>query len=116
MLRDVPITNASSHGSPPDDAGHRGAFTRPEETLIEPTTGEDDVPPPPADEVPLFQELRLAGMTEWLGRVFPFGELAPQVGGPADPERLGELWLVCSFTTDRPGGWVTAGGWSAAAN
>lgn len=43
----MPITNASSHGSPPDDAGHRGAFTRPEETLIEPTTGESDVPPPP---------------------------------------------------------------------
>lgn len=61
---------------------------------------------PLADEAPLFQELRVAGMTEWLGRVFPFGELAPQVGGPADPERMGELWLVCSFTTDRPGGFA----------
>jgi adenylate cyclase len=58
--------------------------------------------PLPEDEVPVFEELREAGMTEWLGRVFPFGELAPQVGGPT--ERVGELWLVCSFTTDRPGG------------
>jgi adenylate cyclase len=60
--------------------------------------------PKPEQEVPLFEELRDAGMTEWLGRVFPFGELAPQIGGPADAERVGELWLVCSFTTDRPGG------------
>ena len=62
--------------------------------------------PPPAEEVPLFEELRTAGMTEWLGRVFPFGALAPQIGGPADPERLDELWLVCSFATDRPGGFA----------
>jgi adenylate cyclase len=64
--------------------------------------------PAPAEEVPLFAELREAGMTEWLGRVFPFGELAPQVGGPADVERVGEMWLVCSFTTDQPGGYVEA--------
>ena len=62
--------------------------------------------PKPEQEVPLFEELRDAGMTEWLGRVFPFGELAPQIGGPADAERVGELWLVCSFTTDRPGGFA----------
>ena len=50
--------------------------------------------PPPKQEVPVFEELRAAGMTEWLGRVFPFGELAPQWGGPGDPERVGELFLV----------------------
>jgi adenylate cyclase len=64
--------------------------------------------PRPEHEVPVFEELRAAGMTEWLGRVFPFGELSPQVGGPADAERVGELWLVCSFTTDRPGGFADA--------
>jgi adenylate cyclase len=57
--------------------------------------------PRPEQEVPVFEELRAAGMTEWLGRVFPFGELAPS----ADPERVGELFLVCSLTTDRPGGY-----------
>ncbi len=57
--------------------------------------------PPPEQEVPVFDELRAAGMTEWLARVFQFGELAP-----ADPERVvGELFLVCSLTTDRPGGY-----------
>lgn len=60
--------------------------------------------PPPAEEVPVFEELRAAGMTDWLGRVFPFGELAPLVGAPSDAERVGELFLVCSLTTDRPGG------------
>ena len=64
--------------------------------------------PPPEHEVPVFAELRAAGMTEWLGRVFPFGELAPLVGGPASAERVGELWLVCSLTTDRPGGYSAA--------
>jgi adenylate cyclase len=64
--------------------------------------------PRPEQEVPLFDELRAAGMTEWLGRVFPFGELSPQVGGPADAEHVGELWLVCSVTTDRPGGFADA--------
>ena len=62
--------------------------------------------PKPEHEVPLFEELRAAGMTDWLGRVFPFGELSPQIGGPADAERVGELWLVCSLTTDRPGGFT----------
>ncbi len=62
--------------------------------------------PRPEHEVPLFEELRDAGMTDWLGRVFPFGELSPQIGGPADAERVGELWLVCSVTTDRPGGFA----------
>jgi adenylate cyclase len=62
--------------------------------------------PQPEHEVPVFEELRGAGMTEWLGRVFPFGELAPQVGGPEDAERVGELWLVVSVTTDRTGGFA----------
>jgi adenylate cyclase len=60
--------------------------------------------PRPEHEVPVFEELRTAGMTEWLGRLFPFGELAPRVGDPSGAERVGELWLVCSLTTDRPGG------------
>lgn len=64
--------------------------------------------PSTAPEVPVFEELREAGMTEWLGRVFPFGELAPQIGGPDDAERVGELWLVCSVTTDRSGGFGEA--------
>jgi adenylate cyclase len=64
--------------------------------------------PRPGNDVPVFEELRAAGMTEWLGRVFPFGELAPQVGGPGGAERAGELWLVCSLTTDRPGGFADA--------
>lgn len=61
---------------------------------------------PAEDELPVFAELRAAGMTDWLGRVFPFGELAPHVGGPSGPERAGELWLVCSFSTDRQGGYT----------
>jgi adenylate cyclase len=60
--------------------------------------------PKPEHEVPVFEELRAAGMTEWLGRVFPFGELAPLAGAPESPGRVGELWLVCSVTTDRAGG------------
>jgi adenylate cyclase len=60
----------------------------------------------PAGEVPVFAELRAAGMTEWLGRVFAMGELAPQIGGPEGAQRLDELWLVCSVTTDRPGGFA----------
>jgi adenylate cyclase len=61
--------------------------------------------PAPECEIPVFEELRGAGMTEWLGRVFPFGELSPQIGGPAEAERADQLWLVCSVTTDRPGGY-----------
>lgn len=63
---------------------------------------------PTEDELPVFAELRDAGMTDWLGRVFPFGELAPHVGEPSGPERAGELWLVCSFSTDRPGGYAAS--------
>lgn len=62
--------------------------------------------PAAEDELPVFAELRAAGMTDWLGYVFPFGELAPHIGGSSGPERVGELWLVCSFSTDRPGGYT----------
>ena len=68
----------------------------------------DLLQPPAAGELPVFAELRDAGMTEWLGRLFACGELAPHVGGPGGPERAGELWLVCSLTTDRPGGYAAA--------
>jgi adenylate cyclase len=64
--------------------------------------------PEATDEAPVFRELRAAGMTEWLGRVFPFGELAPSVAVPGPAERLGELGFVCSVTTDRPGGFGEA--------
>lgn len=64
--------------------------------------------PPPEQDLPVFEELRTAGMTEWLGRVFPFGELAPQVGEPAAAGRVGELFLACSLTTDQPGGFSEA--------
>lgn len=61
--------------------------------------------PVAGDAPPVFEELRAAGMTEWLGCLFPFGELTPQVGGPQEAEHVGELWLVCSFTTDQTGGY-----------
>jgi len=57
-------------------------------------------------EAPLFAELRAAGMTDWLGRVFPFGEFAPAIGGRQGAERVGAQWLVCSLTTAQPGGFT----------
>jgi adenylate cyclase len=63
--------------------------------------------PTPAFDTPVFQELREAGMTEWLGRLFPFGELTPSVPTrPGAAERAGQLGFVCSVTTDRPGGFA----------
>jgi adenylate cyclase len=59
-----------------------------------------------AGEAPLFEELRAAGMTEWLGRVFPMGELMPKIGGQREAEHADRLGLVCSVTTDRPGGYL----------
>jgi len=56
------------------------------------------------DEWPVFAELRQAGMTDWLGRVVPFGALAPAAPTPDDTEGADQLWAVCSFTTDRSGG------------
>lgn len=55
-----------------------------------------------ADEPPVFTELRAAGMTDWLGRVFPFGELAPTLEGP----RVGALFFVCSTATAQAGGFT----------
>ena len=37
----------------------------------------------------MFDELRGLGMTDWLGSIFPFGELAPRVGGPRRREGVG---------------------------
>lgn len=59
-------------------------------------------------ESPVFAELRADGLTEWLGFVFPFGALAPQIGGPSEAERVDQLFLVCSFATDRAGGFAEA--------
>jgi adenylate cyclase len=59
-------------------------------------------------EPPVFTELRDAGMTEWLGRIFPFGESTPQLPSPHVAEAAGQLWLVCSICTDRPGGFTQA--------
>ena len=59
-----------------------------------------------AREAPLFEELHAAGMTEWLGRVFPMGELMPKIGGQREAEHADRLGLVCSVTTDRPGGYL----------
>ena len=60
--------------------------------------------PAPVGELPVFEELRAAGVTEWRGRIFPFSELVPQGSGPTGAERVGELWLVSATSTDRPGG------------
>ena len=61
--------------------------------------------PATARETPLFEELHAAGMTEWLGRVFPLGELVPRLGGPDEAEHAERLLLVAALTTDRPGGY-----------
>ncbi|TAJ42713.1 MAG: adenylate/guanylate cyclase domain-containing protein [Reyranella sp.] len=58
--------------------------------------------------VPMFEGLQAAGMTEWLGRIFPMGELVPQIGWTVEAEHAERLALVCSFTTDRPGGYSEA--------
>jgi adenylate cyclase len=62
--------------------------------------------PARADEPPVFTELRSAGMTDWLGRIFPFGERMPEMGRPQSAEHAGALWLACSVTTDWPGGFA----------
>ena len=62
--------------------------------------------PAVAGEAPMFEELHAAGMTEWLGRVFPFGELMPKIGSSREAEHADRLFLVCSLTTDRPGGYL----------
>ncbi|MFN4015070.1 MAG: adenylate/guanylate cyclase domain-containing protein [Reyranella sp.] len=59
--------------------------------------------------VPVFDELRGVGMTEWMGWVQPFGELMPQVGSPTEADHAERLWLVFSTATDRPGGFSDQG-------
>ncbi len=54
--------------------------------------------------VPVFEELRAAGMTEWIGWAQSFGELSLQVGSPAEAEHSERLGLVFSASTDRPSG------------
>lgn len=60
--------------------------------------------PPLAGEAPVFAELRDLGMTDWLGNVFPFGELTPGTDGPRAHQGVGQLWLVSSVCTDRADG------------
>ena len=60
------------------------------------------------EETSLFEDLRSAGMTEWLGVVFPFGDLSPHLSGASQTERKDQLWLVCSLTTDRADGYRDA--------
>ena len=62
--------------------------------------------PPLAGESPVFAELRELGMTDWLGHTFPFGELLASVSGPRPGEGMGQLWFICSVTTDRPEGFA----------
>ena len=64
--------------------------------------------PAAESEAPLFAELRQAGITDWFGRIFPFGELEFQVQGPSIPQAGGRLGLACSVSTDRPGGFTSA--------
>jgi adenylate cyclase len=60
--------------------------------------------PPRSGEVPVFAELRGLGMTDWLGNVFPFGELTPDIDVPRAVQGVGQLWLVTSMATDRADG------------
>lgn len=62
---------------------------------------------PPGDEVPVFAELRGLGLTDWLGSIFPFGELANGVDGPR-ARGVGQLWLVSSVATDAADGFDEA--------
>ncbi|MBS0522943.1 MAG: adenylate/guanylate cyclase domain-containing protein [Proteobacteria bacterium] len=60
--------------------------------------------PPQPGEVPVFAELRGLGMTDWLGNIFPFGELTPGTVVPRPNEGVGQLWLASSIATDRADG------------
>jgi adenylate cyclase len=64
--------------------------------------------PAGADELPVFSELRGEGMTDWLGRAFPFGELTFKIGGSDSTERASQLGVVISLTTDHAGGFSDA--------
>jgi adenylate cyclase len=61
-----------------------------------------------ADELPVFAELRGEGMTDWLGRAFPFGELTFKIGGSDSTERASQLGVVISLTTAHAGGFSDA--------
>ena len=61
-----------------------------------------------ADELPVFVELRGEGMTDWLGRAFPFGELTFKIGGSDLTERASQLGVVISLATDHAGGFSDA--------
>ena len=63
--------------------------------------GADGRPQPP-----VFEELQAAGMTEWLGRVHPLGELCRRSAVPPRPSTPSGLGLVFSVSTDRPGGFL----------
>ncbi len=54
--------------------------------------------------VPVFEELRAAGMTEWIGWVQSFGELSLQVGSLTGVEHSERLGLIVSASTDRRDG------------
>ena len=60
------------------------------------------------EETALFEDLRSAGMTEWFGVVFPFGDLSPHLRGASQTARKDQLWLVCSLTTDQAEGYRDA--------
>lgn len=60
--------------------------------------------PPGSRESPVFAELRELGMTDWLGNVFPFGELGPGRAGPRPNEGVSALWLAISTAADRAEG------------
>jgi adenylate cyclase len=89
---DQPIINESPFAGMLKD----GAFDRRLDLKQAPVPG----------EVPVFAELRGLGMTDWLGNIFPFGELAPTVVSPFANEGVGHLWLASSFATDHPDGFA----------
>jgi adenylate cyclase len=53
---------------------------------------------------PVFSELHAAGMTEWFGVTFPFGEREVHLGASHEADSANQLGLVCSLATDRSGG------------
>ncbi|KAF0100294.1 MAG: putative Adenylate/Guanylate cyclase [Rhodospirillaceae bacterium] len=54
--------------------------------------------------VPVFEELRAAGLTGWIGWVQSFGELALQVGSLTEVDHSERLGLIVSASTDRRDG------------
>ena len=57
--------------------------------------------------LPVFEELREVGTTEWMGWVLPLGELSPRIGDATDVEHAESGFLVVSAATRRPGGYRT---------